>query len=214
MQFFTTGKNKFQVYYDSWMEGGGTWFGQDYLEVIKQRYPDRKFNRCYEWCSGPGFIGFNLLDNDICKSLCLSDKFEPAIVRCDQTIKEANLTNCANAYCCEKVSKLPEYEKFDLVVANPPHYLECPGDDNYQRIAVDQNWQAHREFYQSIRQHLEPTGIILLQENQAGSLNGVKDFEQFIVGNGLKITGYFTSNRFYDTNGPTQIYYIEVKLAE
>jgi hypothetical protein len=56
LQFVTTGEHKIEVFYKIELDGGGTTFGQDYLPVIKDCYPDRVFNRAYEWCSGPGFI--------------------------------------------------------------------------------------------------------------------------------------------------------------
>jgi hypothetical protein len=59
-----------------------------------------------------------------------------------------------------------------------------------------------------------PNGVILLQENQAGSLNREKDFEQDIIANGLQITDVFNSPKFYTPGEHTQIYYIEIKLAK
>jgi methylase of polypeptide subunit release factors len=208
MQFDANG---IQVHYDSWMDGGGTWFGQDYIDIIKKRYPNRTFNRCYEWCSGPGYIGFSILGAKLAHGLTLSDRYESAIDNAVATTVQHNqLQNRVSAYVGSSLSVLPVYEQFDLVVANPPHYLECPGDDNYQRIAVDVNCQAHQDFFAHIGQHLTNNGIILLQENQAGSLNGAEDFRPFIEQNNLKITDCFRSDRYYDANGPTQIYYIEI----
>lgn len=208
MEFNASG---IQVYYDSWMDGGGTWFGQEYVNIIQQRYPNRIFDRCYEWCSGPGYIGFNILANKLCQGLTLSDMYESAIHDAvAATVRANRLQDIVSSYVGSSLSVLPKHEQFDLVVANPPHYLECPGDDNYQRIAVDHNWQAHQDFFNHIGQHLTDNGVILLQENQAGSLNGVEDFRPFIESNGLKITDYFRSTKYYDSNGPTQIYYIEI----
>jgi methylase of polypeptide subunit release factors len=208
MQFDANG---IQVHYDSWMDGGGTWFGQDYIDIIKKRYPNRTFNRCYEWCSGPGYIGFSILGAKLAHGLTLSDRYESAIDNAVATTVQHNqLQNRVSAYVGSSLSVLPDHEQFDLVVANPPHYLECPGDDNYQRIAVDVNWQAHQDFFAHIGQHLTDDGIILLQENQAGSLNGVEDFRPFIEHNHLKITDCFKSTQYYDAKGPTQIYYIEI----
>jgi methylase of polypeptide subunit release factors len=196
------------------MEGGGTWFGQEYIQVLKQRYPDRRLHRCFEWCAGPGFIGFSLLDHGVCESLCMSDLYEPAIDCIKATVKSLPETwqSQVSAYAMPTVAELPDHERFDLVVANPPHYLECPGDDNYQRLAVDANWEAHKEFYQHISQHLEPNGIILMQENQAGSLCGCEDFRHMIQSNGLAITDTFVSPNFYNQPGSwAQIYYIEIR---
>lgn len=204
----TTGRRKFKIHDQSRHDGGGTWFGQEYIEVIKHRYPNQMFDRCLEWCSGPGYIGYNLLDHDLCKHLCLIDKFGEAIEFAKKTA--AQCPGQVTAYVTDTLEILPEFELFDLVVANPPHYLECPGDENYQRIAVDVNWSAHQDFYQHIGTHLSPKGIILIQENMAGSLGGIKDFEPFILDNGLEILDWFQSPRYFDTSGPTQIYYIEI----
>ena len=211
MQFNPGGPRGLNVYYDSWMEGGGTWFGQEYIELIKQRYT-RTFEKCYEWCSGPGFIGFGILDHELCKKVCLSDIYEPAI---NQAVKTTSgqCPRLVSAYVTGTLATIPDHEMFDLVVSNPPHFLECPGNENTQRIKVDPNWQAHQDFFKHIGQHLLPNGIILLQENQAGSLNRELDFEQYITDNGLKITDCFNSPKFYEPGGHTQIYYIEITLA-
>jgi methylase of polypeptide subunit release factors len=212
MEYTTTGKNGITVFYDSWMDGGGMWFGQDYVDVITARYPNRIFDCCYEWCSGPGFIGFGLLDHGICKRLCLSDIYAPAIDRAKETILYA--PNCCedivSAYAAESVADLPNLKQFDLVVANPPHFLECPGNDNIQRIKVDTNWQAHRDFLTNIKHHLTKDGVILLQENQAGSLNREQDFVKDIESAGLQVTAVFDSQKYYTPNDHTQIYYIEL----
>jgi methylase of polypeptide subunit release factors len=212
MEYKTNGKYGIDVYYDSWMDGGGMWFGQDYTEVITKRYPNRVFDHCYEWCSGPGFIGFGLLDHGICNRLCLSDMYAPAIDRAKETIGHLPgvLQNRVSAYATASVSGLPITKQFDLVVSNPPHFLECPGDDNIQRIKVDENWAAHRDFFFNIKRHLTRDGVVLLQENQAGSLKRQQDFEADIDAAGLKITAVFDSEHYYTPNDHTQIYYIEI----
>jgi hypothetical protein len=210
MEFVTTGPNQYRVQHDSWMDGGGTWFGQEYIDIIQQRYPGRVFKRCYEWCSGPAFIGFGILDHGLAQGLCVSDIYADAIKRVEETVRDNRIEN-VTAYATGAVAGLPDHEQFDLVVANPPHFLECPGDDNYQRIAVDQNWAAHQEFFANIGQHLLPGGMILLQENQAGSLNREQDFLPFIETAGLEITAVIDSPQHYTPNHYTQIYYIEIR---
>lgn len=210
MEFITSGQSKLRVFYHSWMDGGGTWFGQEYVDIIRERYSGRVFERCYEWCSGPGYIGFNILDHGLCGSLCVSDVYQPAIQAIHETIKNNKLHN-VSAYATGTVSQLPKNEKFDLVVANPPHFLSCPGDENYQRIAVDQNWAAHQEFFANIRQHLLPNGVILLQENQSGSMNREQDFAPFIDAAGLQITAVVDSPKYYTPDHHTRIYYIEIR---
>ena len=128
-----------------------------------------------------------------------------------QTVSQNRCVQRVQFYNLDRVGSLPYQEKFDLVVANPPHYLECPGDPNYQRIAVDANWQAHREFFANIGGYLNPDAVILLQENQAGSLGGPAEFVPMIESNGLRLTAYWTSPKHFDRDGPTQIYYLEIR---
>lgn len=212
MEYRTTGQHSIAVHYDSWMDGGGTWFGLDYITVIRQRYSGRRFDHCLEWCSGPGFIGFELLDHGICECLCLTDIYTPAIDRARQTIQHLPevYQHRVSAYATPTVSGLPITKQFDLVVANPPHFLECPGDDNIQRIKVDHDWAAHRDFFFNIKRHLMPNGVVLLQENQAGSLKREQDFANDIDRAGLEITAVFDSEHYYTADDHTQIYYIEI----
>jgi methylase of polypeptide subunit release factors len=210
LEFSIPGHPAFRVAYNSNEDGGGTWFGQEYVDVIKKRY-NRKFQRCLEWCSGPGFIGFALFAHELCQDIVLMDHHLPLAESIRHT---TNINLCGDHtsfYCCDRISDLPPDEMFDLIVANPPHYLQCPGDANYQRIAVDPDWQAHREFYSHIGRHMNPDSVILMQENQAGSIDGPVEFRDMIYRAGLKITGYFTSDLHYDTAGPTQIYYLEIR---
>jgi len=209
MNFYIPGRESFVVSYHSSEDGGGTWFGQEYVREL-QRY-DRQFDRCLEWCSGPGFIGFALLAYEICNDLTLVDRHAPCAVSVADTIQRNQCADRVKFFNLDRIASLPASETFDLVIANPPHYLTCPGNHNYQRIAVDQHWQAHEEFYANIGAHLNPGAVILMQENQAGSLAGPAEFMPMIERNGLRITAYWTSARYFDRAGPTQIYYLEIR---
>lgn len=210
----TTGTGRIRVHHHSDMDGGGTWFGTELAEICKSRYR-RRFPRCLEWCAGPGFIGFDLLDHGVCEQLVLQDRYAPAIESSiPDTIKDNGLEG-VRAYLGHSLNCLPDQERFDLVVANPPHYLGCPGDDNYQRLAVDPHWEAHRDFFEHIGDHLDAGGLILLQENQAGSTLREAEWRDIIEQNGLVIQDVFDSLRFYNQPGPwCQIYYIEIVLAK
>jgi methylase of polypeptide subunit release factors len=209
MNFSVPGRENFQITYDSTEDGGGTWFGQEYVHEL-QRY-NRRFGRCLEWCSGPGFIGFALLAHGVCDDLILMDRYALSAQSVADTVGRNRCGDRVQFYNLDRVSALPDHERFDLVVANPPHYLTCPGDDNYQRIAVDTGWTAHQEFYRHIGSHLNPDGMILMQENQAGSLLGPAEFLPMIEHNGLRVTAYWTSPQHFDRSGPTQIYYLEIR---
>lgn len=241
LTFRTSGNHSINVYYTSECDGGGTVFGTKYVDVIKKRYPNRTFNNCLDWCSGPGFIGFNLLDHDICKELHLVDYYQPAIDHATNTTN--NLPNkfkdSVKIYQIDSLQFLPKHMMFDLVVANPPHFQteltpkiqflnrlyvdQLTAEDkkallkkfpvmdnkNFNRIAVDSEWQARKNFYQSIKSHLLPNGVILMQENAAGS--AVEDFESMIDSSGLEITDVFFDNDYGNFIPAIKIYYIEIK---
>ena len=207
-QFITTGEHRIEVFYKIELDGGGTTFGQDYLPVIKDCYPGRVFNRAYEWCSGPGFIGFSLLSHGLCKTLCLSDLYDPAITAAEITVDhEPNACcNLVTTYLCKDVGLIPKHEQFDLIVANPPHFNDITMNDYTGiRISKDINWNAHRNFFNNIKQYLTVDGIILLQEHIHGAT--IDDLKGMIESNGLKITNSFRRPNVEET----AMYYIEIQ---
>jgi tRNA1(Val) A37 N6-methylase TrmN6 len=211
--FNTTGDHKIDVYYKMELDGGGTTFGQDYLPVLADKYPGGVFNRAYEWCSGPGFIGFSLLSHGVCKTLCLSDLYDPSITAAEVTINYApnKCLDQVTAYLCKDVGLIPKTEQFDLVVANPPHFNDFNGiptnDYTGIRISKDINWRAHTNFFNNIKQYLTVDGVILLQEHIHGAK--INDLQGMIEANNLKITDNFERSNVVETG----MYYIEIKHA-
>ena len=187
------------------LDGGGTRFGQEYVAAIKARYAGRKFARCFEWCSGPGFIGYSLLGHGLCESLCLADIHPPAVAAARYTAEKNNLNGKVAVYESDGLSRLPDHETFDLVVGNPPFYRH----PIYKlrmidpRLYVDPDWRVHRDFFAGIVKHLAPNGLILLQECQWAS--DIGSFEKMIGENGLKISEHFLSRM------DAGIYYIEIQ---
>jgi|688.fasta_scaffold530278_1 hypothetical protein len=187
------------VYYGHGLDGGGTSFGQDYPRAIKYLYSDRQFNNCLEWCCGPGFIGFRLLSDGICRNLYLNDCFGPAIKSCQKTISNlpTRYEDCVKTIHTGDINDFDPQLKFDLIVANPPHFqnlnlfLHGNADSitNDARLVVDQQWKIHKNFFANIHKHLLPDAKILLQENINGS--GPWDFEKMIEDNGFTITRCF-----------------------
>ena len=49
-----------RVSYKRHLDGGGSTFGQDFVPLLQKRGMP-KVHRAFEWCAGPGFIGFSLL---------------------------------------------------------------------------------------------------------------------------------------------------------
>jgi len=64
--------NGIRVNYLHRLDGGGTAFGQGYIPYLRNRGMPRQA-RTFEWCAGPGFIGFSLLGCGLTETLCLAD---------------------------------------------------------------------------------------------------------------------------------------------
>ena len=201
----TKGHSSYDVFYWKELSGGGTSFGLEYPSVISDLYPNRVFDTCLEWCAGPGFIGYSILDYGLCKNLVLLDLYHPAIVMANKTAKHNNIESKVKTYVSDNINIVPNSIKLDLVVANPPHYnRKLPV---YNRVGGDLNWDTHRDFYKNIGKYLTDDGIILMQESKHGSTEN--DFSDMINESNLKITNVFDSPNF--GKRPNLIYYIQVE---
>lgn len=76
---------------------------------------------------------------------------------------------------------VPASERWDVVVANPPHFLPDPGEPA-SRLRFDSDWSVHRRFYASVKRHMAPGGIVVMVENAAGA--DADAFEQMILDGG------------------------------
>lgn len=207
-QIFTA--NDIKIRYHSSLDGGGTLYGQRYSSVIEKLYPNQVFENCFEWCSGPGFIGFDLLSRKLCQTLYLNDIYYPAIESIKLTIDQ-NPNQCLGRvfyHHSESISSLPSDWKFDLVVANPPHWNPLLGQmitniSFNDRICADNGWNLHNDFFSNIKKYLNPDAVILLQEQSYAS--GPESFRSVIEQNNMYINDcYWESNN-------SDFYYLEVK---
>jgi methylase of polypeptide subunit release factors len=218
--------NDLDVYYTNATNGGGNAFAEDYCNAVDGLFPDRTFENALEWCSGPGFIGLAMLATGICKRITLNDLHQPAMELAEITkLKNPLFADKISIYSGATLANIPKSEKFDLVVANPPHYLSkfyaaralgfdkvgCTIDQRMEEILVDENWQAHTMFYNEIKTILAPDGVILIEENESGSHHRGRSFNMIIENAGLKITGEFNSLTHYDPKTAMQLYYLEVQ---
>lgn len=204
--------NDFEVFYSPKLDGGGTDFGRRYPDVIRNIYGDRHFENCFEWCCGPGFIGFELLSENICSNLFLADIYQPALLAVNKTV--ANLPRMYQGHVhsahIKGIADLPKDWKFDLIVANPPHWNHNVGAfiTNIKlrgRLAEDFNWNIHREFFSRISSHLNENAVILLQEHSYAS--GPRMFRPMIEESGLKIKECYYEPEY------REYYYLEVVKA-
>ncbi|MER9585756.1 methyltransferase [Mesorhizobium sp. M0276] len=188
--------NGISVYYTDNLDGGGLEFADDYRDLFDRFKNKPRFQRMFEWCSGPGFIGYSMLAGNISEHLCLADFYLPAIDAAKYTACQNDIEDRVTIYQGDGLLALPDSEKFDLVVGNPPHYVERNMNnlDTEPRIYVDDKWLLHRDVFSGIRKHLERDGLIVLIENGRGS--HIDTFRPMIESSGLKISGWQWSRRF------------------
>ena len=165
--------NDIPIYYTEETNGGGSFFLIDYIDYFKEYYPNKKFHNALEWCAGPGFIGFGMLSCDVCDNITFLETYDKAINLLQKTINDSSINNATIVHA-DNVQALDG--KYDLIVGNPPHFCEYQlmqknayysnhSKENWERIAVDTNWDIHREFFTNIKEHMAPDCLILLAEN-------------------------------------------------
>jgi methylase of polypeptide subunit release factors len=167
--------------YKAELDGGGIAFGQDFIPFLRSRGMPKQ-PRIFEWCSGPAFIGFSLLGNGLCETLCLADVNPAAVASCQNTVRQNRLEDRVSVYHSNNLQSIPAGERWNLVVSNPPHFIDqYEGDIR----AHDPDWSIHREFFSTVHKHLVDDGVIVLQENNRGST--VETFRGLIDSAGLEI---------------------------
>lgn len=191
-----------RVRYQDHLDGGGRTFGQDYVPFLRDRGMPRQ-RRAFEWCAGPGFIGFALLGAGLCDTLCLADVNPQAVKACRRTIADNGLVDRVATYRSDNLADIPVGEQWDLVVGNPPHFDRAHAGE--LRFA-DEGWRLHREFFAAVGKFLKPGGVILLQEHNYGST--VETFRNMIEQAGLSIV--LSHNDDPRRTAQARIYYIGV----
>lgn len=148
-------------------EKGGLAGGRDFPRVLNELGIGRR-PRLYEFCAGPGYIGYSLLAAGWCETLALSD-IDPGAVRTARRTAALNgIEDRVSVFESDVLDRIPSSKRWDLVVGNPPHFLPDPDQpENIQRF--DPDWEVHRRFYSSVKEHMEPGGLVVMFENNAGA---------------------------------------------
>jgi 16S rRNA G1207 methylase RsmC len=108
------------VSYQPILDGGGMDFGQEFIWVVEKKFG--RVGRLFEFCAGPGFIGFSLLAHGLCDRLTLADINPEAVDACRATVAENGLESRVSVYQSACLDSIPQGEAWDLVVSNPPHW--------------------------------------------------------------------------------------------
>jgi SAM-dependent methyltransferase len=171
-----------RVHYMQHLDGSGSAFSRYFITYLRNRGMPMHA-RTFEWCAGPGFIGFSLLGAGLTETLCLADINPQAVAACRRSIRDNALAARVNAYQSDNLADIPQSEQWDLVVGNPPC---CSADEYVGNLLVhDPNWRIHRTFFAQIGGHLKPGGIIILRENNYFSTS--ETFRDMISSAGLDI---------------------------
>ncbi len=191
-----------QVNHKDILDGGGQTLGQDFIPTIKKIFG--KVSRICDFGAGSGHIGFSLLSQGLCDSLCLIDVNPDAVEMCKKTIKENKLENKVSVYLSDGLSNIPLKEKWDLVVSNPPHFSSIEANyspDGLLRV-LDPNWKIHQNFYANVNKFLNPEASILFQEQIFGGIPAIHT--QMILKNDLEVVDIFWYKKF---NGPRDVFW-------
>jgi methylase of polypeptide subunit release factors len=124
-----------------------------------------------------------MLGNGLSETLCLADINPRAVASCRNTVSVNGLGDRVSVYESNNLRSIPDSERWNLVVSNPPHFI----DERFegQLLAYDPGWSIHREFLTTVGPFLADGGVIVLQENNAGST--VESFRRMIEDAGLRI---------------------------
>ncbi len=143
------------------LNGGGIIFAHEFVHIVSRNIG--KVGHVFEYCAGPGFIGFALLANGLCDRLTLADVNPLAVDVLKDTVEKNRLQDRVTVYQSDCLDAIPSTEQWDLVVGNPPWVLDTK---NTKEIAVcDPDGRVHKKFFQDIKKHLAPQGTILFIES-------------------------------------------------
>jgi UDPglucose 6-dehydrogenase len=178
------------------IDGGGVECSQDMIATIKHINQGKVYKSAFEWCAGMGAIGFDILGHNLAEKMFFQDYLPVAEQNIIHNAESLGWQDKVKCHTSSVVSALPDTEKFDLVVANPPHiadFFEFLNNSRIQsstnvdgflssaRMCVDHKYSSHREFFTNIRKRVTDDADILLIEN-----NDNNTFKQWAYENGLK----------------------------
>ncbi len=213
---------KIRVSFLPYLEGGGRNFGQEFIRVVKERFG--RVGHVFEYCAGPGFIGFSLLAHGLCERLTLADVNPDAVACCRKTVEENHLKDKVAVYLSDCLDQIPGTEKWDLVVSNPPHW---PSDEDTYKENIrnfDPYLKVHKKFYQDIHKFLKPDGSALFQECEPAT--HINDFQSMIGDGELRVIEVFKAKpmtfwqcifkfkKIRKYTKPSAFYFIWSKLRE
>lgn len=177
-------KNNWIIQFPVILDGGGV--EQRKFFVNKIQSLQKTYKKGLEWCAGMGIIGYDIMAHDLCDHMSFNDFYEPAITNVNRNAAINKIKDRVSTYLGKSISVIPESEKFDLAISNPPHsnsldswkgmVIKSMKDrneeiwsedkfDNWARLIVDEQWESHYNFFKNIRKYLTDDADIFICEN-------------------------------------------------
>jgi len=154
--------------------------GRDFPRILNEVGIGRR-RRLFEFCAGPGYIGYALLAHGWCEQLVLADIDGESIATALRTAAYNGIADRVTGYTSDVLDDIPASERWDVVIGNPPAFESHPdkplGPGEWDR-GFDTDWNVRRRFYASVKAHMNPGGVVVMSENVRGSDPAV--FEQMI----------------------------------
>lgn len=176
METWSQDVGNIKVYYGQYQNGGGPFYNK-FNRLILQEYQEVD---ALEICSGPGFIGYDLLESGIASHVDLVDKNSAVEEYIDMTNKESGHTT--RFFESDALENVPEYE-YSIIIGNPPHLqneeqYQILVDDGFvnkewpeqrleyeRRILLDEGFEFHKKFFNKVDKYVKVGGSIVLYEN-------------------------------------------------
>ena len=151
--------------YKQHLDGGGSTFGQDFVPLLRRRGMP-KVARAFEWCAGPGFIGFSLLAHGLSDTLCLADVNPEAVAACRRTRRAQPARGEGRGLSLGQSRGHSGVRAVGPGGEQPAAFRR----HEHRTPALSRSGLARASrLLRDVARHLKPGGVIVLQENNAGS---------------------------------------------
>lgn len=170
------------------------------INMIKERQLNDL--KILDICCGVGIVGLTIFSelrlDAIVKEAVFADINIFNLNSLHKTIRinnfESLLGDQVRSYLSDGLNHIPQDEKFDLIVSNPPHYFVKDHIKKNKPLSpgwlgtFDAGWDFHKSFYNLCHRYLTKRGEVWFLENSSAA--DEKDFLPFIEANAqLKYVG-------------------------
>jgi methylase of polypeptide subunit release factors len=158
-----------RVFYTEAVDGEGRNFVEHFVARLTKSKPATGFGNGFEWCCGPGFVGFALLAHGLCERFCFAD-INPAAIECvKRTVEVNHLGDRVRYFVSDNLTSVPRDPPFDLVVGLPPAFFSPnPLHPQFTWGAglrhADRGWAVHRAFYRDLADYVVDSAQIVILE--------------------------------------------------